>query len=87
MSTSRLQGWDYIKSLIYKCPYCKQRATLGQKALPLNNKKWHVCCMNICCSNFNDTQEYENPYLAIHEWNMKYGLKEEVEVEQDEELD
>lgn len=81
MTTSKLQGWDYIKSLIYRCPYCKERAVLGQKALPIGNKKWHVCCMNICCSNFNDTQDYDNPYMAIHEWNMKYGLKELKEYE------
>lgn len=81
MTTSKLQGWDYIKSLIYRCPYCKERAELGQNALPIGNKKWRVCCMNACCSNFDQTQDYDNPYTAIHEWNMKYGLKELKEYE------
>lgn len=46
--TSRLQGWDYIKSLMNKCPSCKGQATLGTDAL---SKKYMVACMNCCCGN------------------------------------
>ena len=77
MATSRLQGWDYINSLISKCPDCGQTATLGN--LPFSNK-WRVCCMNICCHNHNSTQEWENPLTAIHEWNTKYGTPQNDEV-------
>lgn len=31
--------------------------------------------MNITCPNFNTTELYENPYMAIDEWNNKYGRK------------
>ena len=52
---SKLQGWDYINSLIGKCPICGQRGTLGQ---PANTKQnvWRVCCMTSNCSNSNITQ-------------------------------
>ncbi len=77
MDTSRFQGWDYINSLISKCPDC------GQTATPCNtpfSNKWRVCCMNICCHNYNSTQEWENPLTAIHEWNTKYGTPQNDEV-------
>lgn len=67
---SRLQGWDYIKSLLYVCPECKQTPTLGN---PPNSNKWRVCCMNITCRNFNTTELHENHFMAIDEWNNKYG--------------
>jgi hypothetical protein len=73
MVTSSLQGWDYIKSLIGKCPMCKETATLGNSAF---SNKWRVCCMNSCCANHNSTREWENPFTAIHEWNEKYADKE-----------
>ena len=70
MPTSRLQGWDYIKSLIYVCPVCGEVATLGN---PANNNRWRVCCMNITCPNFKTTELHDNPFMAIDEWNKKYG--------------
>ena len=72
MPTSRLQGWDYIKSLMYVCPECEQTPTLGN---PAYSNRWMVCCMNITCPNFNTTELHENPYIAIDEWNKKYGQK------------
>lgn len=71
---SNLQGWDYINSLIGKCPICKQRATLGQPAISKKNV-WRVCCMNNMCPNFNVTNNYKNFYLAINEWNTKYAIR------------
>ena len=74
-----LQGWEYIKSLMVKCPDCGQTPTLGIPAYPNFGKKkkektkWRVCCGNSCCTNRYCTHEYENPFLAINEWNKKYG--------------
>lgn len=72
MPTNRLQGWDYIKSLMCVCPECGQTPTLGN---PVYSNRWRVCCMNITCPNFNTTELHENPYMAIDEWNNKYGRK------------
>ena len=72
--TNKLQGWDYINSLIGKCPICKQRATLGQSANSKVNK-WYVCCMTSNCPNLNITNTYKNYYLAINEWNVKYATR------------
>lgn len=68
--TSRLRGWEFIKSLIGKCPTCKRAATLGTDAL---SGKWRVCCMNCTCPNMNKTKLHSNPYIAILEWNRKYA--------------
>lgn len=68
--TSRLQGWDYIKSLMHVCSECKQIPTLGN---PANSNRWRVCCMNITCPNFKTTELHDNPFMAIDEWNTKYG--------------
>lgn len=65
MVTSKLQGWDWIKSLMKPCEICGEVPTLGT---PVKGKKWRVACMNICCSNFREVQN-DNPFLAIHEWN------------------
>ncbi len=65
---SRLHGWNWLKSLIGKCPICKRRATLGN---PAYSKKWRVCC--VLCKNPNLTGDHDNPLLAIHEWNLKYA--------------
>ena len=63
--TSKLQGWDYIQSLINKCPICEGKASLGIDAL---NNKYRVCCMNITCGNMTN---YEDEYWgrAIVKWN------------------
>lgn len=71
---NKLQGWDWINSLIGRCPVCGQRGVLGQPALSKKNV-WRVCCMNNMCTNFNVTQNYKNFYLAIHEWNTKYAKR------------
>lgn len=70
---SKLQGWDYINSLIGKCPTCGQKGRLGN---PANSDKWMVCCMNNMCRNMETTQSYDNFLLAIHEWNTKHTRKE-----------
>lgn len=67
-ATSRLQGWDYIKSLMKPCRLCGEVPTLGTPAM--GNKKWQVACMNICCQNFNRYED-DNPYMAINKWNEK----------------
>ena len=72
MPTSRLQGWDYIKSLMYVCPECEQTPELAN---PAYGNKWRVCCMNITCRNFKITELHDNPFMAIDEWNKKYGRK------------
>lgn len=64
-ATSRLQGWDYIKSLMKPCKKCGETPTLGT---PVVGKKWRVCCMNITCVNFNQYED-DNPFMAIHKWN------------------
>lgn len=73
---NKKQGWDWINSLIGKCPLCKQRARLGQ---PANTKQniWRVCCMTSNCPNRNVTNNYKNYYLAINEWNTKYAMRSE----------
>lgn len=38
--------------------------------------KWQCACMNACCPNMNVTV-HENPFMAIHEWNTKYGTPKE----------
>lgn len=73
MTTSKLQGWDYINSLINKCPFCGQKGVLGN---PANSDKWQVACMNNMCSNFYTTQHYNSYWFAIHEWNEKYKRQE-----------
>lgn len=71
-ATSRLHGWDYIRSLMCVCPECGQKPSLGNTPY---SDKWQCGCMNICCHNMNYTQ-HRNPFMAIHEWNIKYGKKE-----------
>ena len=66
MPTSRLQGWDWIESLMDECPDCGEKPTLGN---PVFRKKWCVCCMVNGCPNFTVFQD-DNPYMAIHKWNM-----------------
>ena len=73
MATSRLQGWDYIKSLMYVCPECGQKPFLGNTVY---TNQWQCACMNACCPNMKVTV-HENPVMAIHEWNTKYGTPKE----------
>lgn len=63
---AKLQGWDWIKSLMKKCPECHQTPTLGNPAI--GSKKWVVVCMNCCCNNFKQFYD-DNPFLAIQKWN------------------
>lgn len=70
MPTSKLQGWDYIKSLMNKCPSCGEGATLGTDAL---SDKYMVCCMNCCCGNM--TVFFDESWgKAITKWN-KYARR------------
>lgn len=69
MATSKLQGWDYIKSLMYVCPSCGEKPTLGNL---FHTNEWRCACMNANCNNRNYVI-HENPFMAIHEWNIKYG--------------
>lgn len=69
---SRLNGWNWLKSLIGKCPICKRRAALCN---PAYSKKWRVCC--VLCKNPNSTGDYDNPLLAIQDWNLKYAERNE----------
>lgn len=71
-ATSRLKGWAYIRSLMYECPECGQKPFLGNTVY---TNKWQCACMNACCHNMNVTV-HKNPFMAIHEWNMRYGKKE-----------
>lgn len=64
-TTSRLQGWDYIKSLMQPCKKCGETPMLGMLVV---GKKWQVCCMNVYCANFNRYED-DNPFMAIHKWN------------------
>ena len=71
--TSRLQGWDYIKSLMDKCPVCGENANLGKDAV---SSKYMVCCMNFCCEHM--TVFYNDNWgKAITEWN-KYVRRMKV---------
>ena len=63
--TSRLQGWDYINSLMDKCPICNGQATLGTDAI---SGRYRVCCMNICCSNMTNFLN-DSWGKAIVNWN------------------
>ena len=65
MATSRLQGWDYIKSLMQPCEICGEIPTLGTSAF---SGKHIVCCMNCTCTNFRQHED-NNPFIAIHKWN------------------
>lgn len=64
-ATSKLIGWEWIKSLMKPCEMCGEIPTLGT---PVRGKKWQVCCMNCCCSNFIRYED-DNPFIAIHKWN------------------
>lgn len=65
VATSKLRGWDYIKSLMYVCPECGKKPFLGNTVY---TNKWQCACMNACCHNMN-VVVHENPFMAIHEWN------------------
>ena len=71
MATSRLQGWDYINSLMYECPECGQKPFLGNTCF---TNQWQLACMNVCCHNMN-VVVHGNPFMAIIEWNKLYGRK------------
>lgn len=56
---------------MYECPECGQKPFLGNTVY---SNEWQCACMNACCHNMS-VAVHKNPFMSIHEWNIRYGRK------------